>query len=203
MYEFDKCILAGDNGLGLAEGAVREFEGSIMKLVLNEEQDFPMLSEITVYIFNRIKGECVYRGRVVEIQGRVVMIDKAVFVKATQKRNNTRVSKTLRYKITHKFSAEGQEKLEKPIEIVILNISAQGLYISCIEEFTEGYRFPLKFMDAGRPIELEVVVMRCEYSRRGNKYGCQFLNINQKDSDNIYRFVLHEQIEQRRNNLLY
>lgn len=203
MHEFDKCILASDSGAGLAEGSVHEFEESVMKLLLNEEQFFPLLSEITVYVFNRIKGECVYRGRISEMDGRAVTIDRVVFIRATQKRNNTRVSKTLHYRITHRYTDEGTEKLEKPIDLIILNVSAQGMYVSCVEEFVEGYRFPLKFLDAGRPIDLEVVIIRCEYSRRGNKYGCQFLNISDRDSDNIYRFVLHEQIEQRRNNLLF
>lgn len=203
MHEFDKCILTAESGAGLAEGTVREYVEPVMRINLSEEQQFSLHSEVIVFVFNRVKGECVYKGRVAEVDGNAVAIDRVVFVRSTQKRNNTRVGKTIHYKITQKFSGEGKERLEKPIEIIILNVSATGMYISCDENFVEGHRFPLRFLEAGRPIDLDVQIIRCEYNRRGNKYGCQFLNIDPKDADNIYRFVLHEQIEQRRNNLFF
>jgi hypothetical protein len=203
MHEFDKCILTSISGAGLAEGTVREFNEPVMRIGLSEEQQFMLHSEVIIFVFNRIKGECVYKGRIAEIDGDTVAVDRVVFVRSTQKRNNTRVGKTIHYKVTHKFTGDEKEKLEKPIELLILNVSATGIYVSSDEKFVEGHRFPLRFLEAGKPIDLEVEVIRCEYSRRGNKYGCQFLNINPKDADNIYRFVLHEQIEQRRNNLFF
>jgi hypothetical protein len=206
MHEFDKCIVASQSGTKLAEGFVHSFESTVMKVCLDGESGFYLLQEVTIYVFNRVKGECVYKGVVADADGKNVAFSKVDFVRSTQKRDNTRVGKTLHYSITDRFSDKKSgklEKLEKPIAITILNISANGMYISCDEVFTVGHRFPLVFKDAGKPICLDVEVIRCERKRRGNNYGCRFLNISEKEADNIFRFVLHEQIEQRRNNLLF
>ena len=202
MYEFDKCIVASESGTKLAEGFVQEYEGTIMKVRLEGEFSLLVSQDITIFVFNRVKGECVYKGVVATLGVQNVVFDKVKFVRSTQKRDNTRVGKTLSYRITHCFIDQKVEKLEKPIDITILNLSAQGMYISCDSIFVVGHRFPLTFREAGAPIELDVEVVRCEKNRRSNKYGCRFLDISERESDNIYRFVLHEQIEQRRRNLL-
>lgn len=205
MHEFDKCIVASESGAKLGEGFVHDFESTLMKVCLDGEIFLQLSVMVTIFVFNRVKGECVYKGVVASLDGKNVVFDRVSFVRSTQKRDNTRVDKTLRYHITQKFADENfekLEKLEKPIDIIILNISAQGMYISCDEDFAVGHRFPFVFKDAGAPIKLDVKVVRCEKKRRGNNYGCHFLNINNKNSENIFRFVLHEQIEQRRNNLM-
>lgn len=205
MHEFDNCIIASKNGTKLAEGFVHDYEGVLMKVCLEGEFNLLVSQDVTIFAFNRIKGECVYKGRVADVDDKNITIDQVEFVRATQKRNHTRVEQSLHYRITHRYVGDigVTEKLEKPIDLLILNISAHGMFISCDEKFSVGHKFPFVFRDAGAPIHLEVAVVRCEYSRRGNKYGCSFLNISEKDSDNIYRFVLHEQIEQRRRNLLF
>lgn len=205
MHEFDNCIVASKSGTKLGEGFVHDYEGILMKVCLDGEFNLLISQDVTIYAFNRVKGECVYKGRVADIDGKNVAIDKIEFVRSTQKRNHTRVDQTLHYHITHRYvgDSRGTEKLEKPVDLLILNISAHGMYISCNETFKKGYKFPFVFRDAGNPIKLDVEVVRCEYSRRGNKYGCSFLNVGEKDEDNIYRFVLHEQIEQRRRSLLF
>lgn len=188
-----------------AEGFVHDFNDSMIKICLNDEPDFQPLQEVTAFIFNRVKGECVYKGLVADEEGKNIILKNINFVSSTQKRNNTRVNKTFRYRITHKY-VDGEcsriEKLDKPIDIAILNISAKGMLIICGENLAIGHRFPFTFIDAGAPINLEVEVIRSEKSRRGNRYGCAFVNISQKDEDNIFRLVLHEQIEQRRRNLV-
>lgn len=202
LHEFDKCVVSTVGGAKLAEGSVTEFGETYIRACLDDGFNFAPAQDVTVFIFNRVKGECVYRGKAAKVEGQNVLFDHVTFVRATQKRDNTRVSKTLRYRITHRFTEEGLEKLDSPIEILILNLSAQGMYISCAEDFSVGQRFPLVFKDAGRPIDLDVEVIRCEKTARSKRYGCRFRNISEKDADNIYRFVLHEQIEQRRKNLL-
>lgn len=206
MYKFDKCILASNSEKKQSEGYIQEFDENIIKICLKEETQFRLFSEVTLFIFNRVKGECVYKGVIYEAIGKNVFLNNVKFIRSTQKRNNTRVDIIFRYRITHKFVDDEHiktEKLEKPIDIAIINISANGMLIACNENFEIGHRFPFTFKDAGAPMHLDVEVVRKEKSRKANRYGCTFVNISQKDQDNIYRLVLHEQIEQRRRSILY
>ena len=206
MHEFDKCIVASKNGAKLGEGFVNEFEGKVIKACLDEDFALLLTQDVNIFIFNRVKGECVYKAVVSTIDGKNVVFINATFLHSTQKRNNTRVGTALRYRITHRFIGEdfkNVEKLKTPIDINILNLSANGMYIGCSSLFVTGQKFPLVFRDAGKPINLVVEVVRCQNSHKGSTYGCRFLNISEKDADNIFRFVLHEQIEQRRRNLLF
>jgi hypothetical protein len=202
LHEFDKCIISSVKGSNLGTGFVNEYDRTILKTCLDGSFTLHLQQEVLIFVFNEVKGECVYKGLVADINDKNVIFDKVSFVRSMQKRDNTRVDKTMRYRITLRFVGDHREKLETPFDITILNLSAQGMYISCDEPFAVGHRFPLVFKDAGKPIDLDVEIIRCEKYRRGNKYGCRFLNISEKDSDNIYRFVLHEQIEQRRRNII-
>jgi hypothetical protein len=190
------------SGLELADGFVVEFESPTMRIKTNNPHNAYIMQELTLFVYNQVKGECVYTASVDSIEEKKLNLKNVKFVRSVQKRDNTRVSKIMKYRITHRFEGEGTAKLERPIDITILNISAQGMYISCLDKFIVGHRFPLVFRDAGRPINLNVEIVRCEDYNRSYNYGCRFVGISQKDMDNIFRFVLHEQIEQRRSNLL-
>lgn len=205
VHQFDKCILSTPRGTTLGNGFVHQFDDTVAKICLESECNLLKTQDIEIYVFNRVKGECVYSAKVAEIDGNNICLDKVKFIRSTQKRDNTRVDKTLRYRITDRYvngDINTLEKLPAPIDITILNISATGMFISCSANFAAGYRFPLVFKDAGAPIHLEVEVVRAEKRLRGSNYGCRFINIDPKDADNIFRFVLHEQIVQRRNHLV-
>lgn len=198
MYEFDNCVAASKSGAELASGNVISYENGKFKIKLREVINILPSENINLFVYNRLKGECVYSAKVESLDGEILLLGGAEFVRSTQKRENTRVYKLLNYNITHKFTSDGIKRLDSPIPITIVNISANGMYIQCNEKLVKGGRFPFVFREAGKPISLDVEVIRCEMSRRGNRYGCRFVNISDKDADNIYRFVLHEQIEQRR-----
>lgn len=203
MHEFDKCIVISKNGVNLAEGFVHEFEGESLKVCANGSFSVFASQDVSIYIFNRIKGECLFSGKIKDFDDKNIYFTNVKFIRSEQKRDNTRVNKSLHYRITNKFEDKKTVKIDRPIDIIILNISAQGMYISCNEKFSVGYRFPLVFKEAGRPIDLDVEILRCEENRGSYRYGCRFNGISEKNMDNIYRFVLHEQIEQRRRNILF
>lgn len=205
VHEFDNCLLTTPGGTTLGSGFVHQLDGTVAKICLKSECNLLIKQNIQIYIFNRVKGECVYSARVISIDGNNIGFDRVKFICSTQKRDDTRVDKTLRYRITDRYvngDINTLEKLPTPIDITILNISATGMFISCSANFAVGHRFPLVFKDAGSPINLEVEVVRAEKRLRGSNYGCRFIDINPKDADNIFRFVLHEQILQRRNHLV-
>lgn len=202
MYEFDKCIVAEPNGGQLAEGTVSQYEGTTMHIHAGEGFSMRPGLAVNLFVYDRVQGECLLTGTVTKVMGDKVVVAGATLVRSTQKRNNTRVEKILHYRITQRFEGGSVVPLEPPIDFTILNISAQGMYIGTDAVFAEGHRFPFVFRDAGRPIDIKAEVVRCERRIRGNRYGCRFVDINERDMDNIYRFVLHEQIEQRRRNLI-
>lgn len=207
MYEFDKCLVMSRSGTKLAEGYIQEFDQDKDKMRIAVNGDFSLFAkqEVTVFVYNQVKGECVFAAKVLNLEVKHIVFNNIKLVRSVQKRDNTRVSKVLHYKVTHKFEDDGKEKfkIDHPLEITILNVSAQGLYLSCLEKFHMGYRFPLVFRELGKPIELIIEVVRCEDYNGSYNYGCKFVEISQKDMDNIFRFVLHEQIEQRRHNIKY
>lgn len=206
MHEFDKCIITNKNGSELCNGTVKEFVKSVMQIALPQDIFLAPGVDVVVYIFNRVKGECVYRGKVSNMGDKTLNIANVEFVRSTQKRNNTRVDKTLHYIITHKYkssSSNEKEALKEPIEITILNISATGMFFASTANFALGQRIPFVFKEAGSPIYLELKIMRVDKRVRGNNYGCMFVDIKKKDADNIFRYVLHEQILQRRRKLIF
>lgn len=203
LHEFDKCIVVSKSGSRLTEGFIVEFEDDAFKMCSNEEAVFAIPQEVTVFIYNEVKGECIYRGTVQGISDKNITITGTEFVRASQKRDNTRVNKILKYRITHKFNSKKEIiELKTPVDITVRNISAQGMYFTCLEKFPLGHRFPFVFREAGKPMSLVAEVVRHDSSNRMENYGCRFVDISEKNMDNIFRFVLHEQIEQRRRSFL-
>lgn len=206
MHEFDKCIITNKSGSEIGSGSVKEFAKSVILISIQDEILVAPGIDVIIYIFNRVKGECVYKGKVANFDGDLLNVNNVQFIRSTQKRNNTRVDKTIHYVITHKYkssSSDEKELLKEPIEITILNISATGMFFATSADFALGQRIPFTFRDAGSPINLELKIMRVEKRVRGNNYGCMFVDIAKKDADNIFRYVLHEQILQRRRKLIF
>lgn len=198
VHEFDKCLIFGQSGNKSAEGLVNGFSDGQLRINIRGENAVSINQSVDVFIYNAVKGECQYTGVIDHYEGDNVIIKNVEFSRSSQKRNDTRVDKMLRYEITQKFEADEKAELDTPVSITILNISANGMYMACDRKFEIGYRFPLVFRDAGRPIDLKVEIVRQEELPRGFKYGCTFIDISEKDAENIFRMVLHEQIEQRR-----
>ncbi|HEX3026630.1 MAG TPA: PilZ domain-containing protein [Clostridia bacterium] len=203
MHEFDKCIITNKNGAKISEGIVSEYNSADMRINTTESHNLRVYDEVLIYVYNQLKGECKYEGTVSQATGSRITLFNVSLVRSVQKRDNTRVSKQLKYMVTHSFRGDRAIKLEKPIEITVLNISAQGLYLNSTHDFAIGSRFPLVLQETIKPIKVTVEILRKEKYTRSFNYGCQFADISQKDMDEIFRFVLKEQIDQRRRNLLF
>lgn len=202
VHEFDKCVVQSKSGGNAATGFVVEYESAYLKMQANNNFLLRPSQEVYLLIYNQVKGECRYEATVRDIRDNVIFFENVKLVGSMQKRNNTRVSKELHYKITERIQDDKTIALEKPVEITILNISAQGMYINSDENFYIGFRFPLTFRELKRPIRLVAEIIRREVYTRSFNYGCFFVGISNKDMDEIFRYVLKEQIEQRRKNLL-
>jgi c-di-GMP-binding flagellar brake protein YcgR len=200
VHEFDKCIVFSKDGAKIAEGFVHEYESSVMKIYTQGERNDSItpFMEVFVYVYNSVKGECKYLCVVDKTNFNNIELSGVSLVSSVQKRDNTRVNKQLKYKITNSVLNGEKHRLEKPIDITVLNISAQGLYFNCEEKFEVGFSFPLIFKETFRPINLVIEIVRREEFPRSFNYGCKFVKVSEKDMDDIFRFVLKEQIAQRR-----
>lgn len=205
VHEFDKCLIFLSTGSKLAEGFVHEYEEGTMKVYtqgLSSSALVPGL-DVLIYVYNSVKGECKFRGVVRKASFSNVEIENVSMVSAVQKRENTRVNKQLKYRIANYLQNGEKQKFSKPLDINVLNISAQGLYFNCEQRFEVGFRFPLVFKEAKRPVYLTVEIIRREDFAQSYNYGCIFVDISEKDMDEIFRFVLKEQIAQRRKNMYF
>lgn len=201
MFEFDKCIIEKKNGEYVTWGHVVEFESGFMRIRVKSEYNHDNLNEVYLFVFNSTQGECKYQADVYEIDDKNITFCNLKSLSSVQKRSNTRVNKRTHYQVTHIFKEKEIVALEKPLDITILNISAIGIYFNCEENLLEGFKFQFVLCETKKPIYLEVEVIRREDFARSFNYGCIFRNISDKDMDEIFRFVLKEQIEQRRKDL--
>lgn len=204
MHEFDKCLISSKDSRQVVEGFVHEYESGVMKIYTQgKPADFLIPSmKVNINVYNSVMGECKYTGDVKDITFNNIKIVNVGLISSIQKRDNTRVNKQLKYRITHSFNDKEKVKLDKPVDITVLNISAQGICFNCDERFEAGFRFPLVFREATRNINLIIEVVRREEYTRSFNYGCKFVDISEKDMDDIFRFVLKEQIAQRRKRTL-
>ena len=205
MHEFDKCIIFTKDNLRFVEGFVHEYDKGVMKIYTQGESNSFIVPEMEVYInvYNCVKGECKYVGTVNRASFNNIEIGNISLISSLQKRDNTRVSKQLKYRFSHYFEGGEKRRFDKPVDITILNISAQGIFLYCDRKFETGFRFTLLFRETPKPISLLVEVVRREEFPGSFNYGCKFVDISEKDMDEIFRFVLKEQIAQRRKNLMF
>lgn len=202
MHEFDKCEIENLANKIVATGYVLDFNAGIMKVHTREQAFLNRGQMVMIYILNSQTGECTYRAQVLQANENSIEFNNLAFLGSIQKRNNTRVSKQMRFTIHNKIVNGRAVQLEKPITINMLNISAQGMCFNCDEKLDSGFTFPLEFHETKRPVHLIVKIIRKEEYTRSNNYGCIF-EINEKDMDELYKFVLKEQIEQRRKKIIY
>lgn len=204
VHEFDKCIIFRPSGAKVAEGFVHEFENGSMKIYTQGGMGTVVpMENLQIFVYNNVRGECKYTGVVQRVTFNCLQVDGVRLISSAQKRENTRVSKQIKYRILQAYRGNERKKLEHPLDIVILNISANGLYFNCGERLEIGFTFALTLRETARPVNLKVEVLRREAYPRSFNYGCRFVGVSDKDMDEIFRFVLHEQIIQRRRSLFY
>ena len=130
MHEFDKCDIYNIRWEKAAEGYVLEYGSGVMEVRTRELAYLNRGQDVLLYVLNSQTGESRYRAQVVQVNENSVLFDNVTFLKANQKRSNTRVAKQLKFNICYKIENGREVKLEKPVPITMLNISALGMYFN-------------------------------------------------------------------------
>lgn len=200
MHEFDKCVIVDSEGKPITEGFVRAFASGKMDIgtVKDVKGWLQGGQHVRVYIYNASLGECIYEGNVQSALILHVTLSPVTMVTNRQKRNNTRVNVELPYLIRYYVDKDGKHPFESPLHVTILNISAEGVYLSCKSRFDIGFRFAFIFREASHDIPVIAETIRRDITVGGFRYGCHFIDILQNDSDEIHRWVFQKQIELRR-----
>ena len=157
---------------------------------------------ILVFIYSSVMGECKYAGEVRRVTDFCIEASQMELIASNQKRESTRVNKRLEYRLTKYYDGDKERDFSPPLDITILNISATGMYFHCMRKFAVGFSFPLVLRETQRPVAVRVEILRREEYGRSYNYGCRFVDIPERDVDEIFRFVFREQIAQRRRSKL-
>lgn len=203
MHELDRCLIFRQSGGRAAEGYIHSFEDGVLKMYpQGPAEPLQEGDPILVFVYSSVMGECKYGGEVRRVTDYCIEAVGMKLIGAAQKRQSTRVNKRLEYRLA-KYYADGIERpFDPPLEITILNLSANGMYFHCDRRFETGFTFPLVLRETERPISLRVEIVRRETYDRTYNYGCRFVDIAERDMDEIFRFVFREQIAQRRRSKL-
>lgn len=199
MHELDKCLVFRKTGGRVAEGYVHGFDDGVLQMYpQGESAPLREGEEILVFIYDSVWGECKYAGRVRRVADFSIEAESMELLSSCQKRQSTRVNKRLDYRLTEYFADGELRPLTAPLDIVVLNISATGLYFHCLKKLEPGFSFPLVLRETAHPVRLRVEILRREDYGRSYRYGALFADISEQDADEIFRFVFREQIAQRR-----
>ena len=90
------------------------------------------------------------------------------------------------------------EAHEGDLAFTMLDISAHGMRILSQATLQPGQRIRFLYEELPSPMLLEAVVVRAQPSRTGTHYGCRFLGLTSRQTDDLFRHVLHTQGVQRR-----
>lgn len=200
MHEFDRCLAVDTDKKPVAEGFVRSFSSGTMEIKTTKDTLNGLLKgqPLQIHVYNASMGECIYSGEIHSAFMRRLQLTSVQLVINRQKRNNTRVNTELNYVFDSYADEKGTHLMETPVHTTILNVSANGVYLTCKERFDLGFRFSFTFRETARDIPVIAEIVRRELSPNGFRYGCQFVNISERDCNEIHQWVFQQQIELRR-----
>lgn len=119
-----------------------------------------------------------------------------------QRRQDVKVSINL--ETSASFLDENQQ-LES-CDILILDISAGGMFCLSKQKWPEKQVFAAKIFDKTLPVDIEVIRVQTAHSYSPDYapddprfgYGCQFINLSQASESALRKFVYQQQLQRRR-----
>lgn len=154
--------------------------------------------EVVLRTFEPIRGRREYVTTVESANPEMLIVSDIELISAFQQRAIVRVGTEI--PITLLYEMEGDElvEAETPIEATILDLSATGIRLYCAVPLDDGYQFGFHLSTDFDDLTLVAQALRREEVPRGYRYGCRLVGTTQREADALHRFVLSEQIAQRR-----
>lgn len=88
-----------------------------------------------------------------------------------------------------------------PVRFVVLDISAHGMRMHSQQTIPLGVVVRFRFDGTREPFVIDALVVRSQESRTGTHYGCRFTGMTPRETDELFRYVMKTQGEQRRERL--
>ena len=154
--------------------------------------------EVVVRIAEAARGQREYVGTVERANAEMLIVSDLELISTLQQRMVVRVGMAIPVRIEREMAGGELVDLETCIDGTILDLSGTGIRLHCGAVLREHYRFGFDLSTGFDVFKLVAEVLRCEVVPRGYRYGCRFVNTTQHEADALHRFVLSEQIAQRR-----
>ncbi|MBW0254685.1 PilZ domain-containing protein [Cellulomonas sp. PS-H5] len=217
MHELALCSIEHD-GHAVLSGYVRTFEDGV--LWAGFEGIVRGVAEGDVYLLRVLddaRGECVYQGEVARITADTVGFVGVELLSTLQKRAVARVAvhvevqgfarlATVPDEHEHEHgaapAAEAEavdgEADEVPFVFTVLDVSAHGMRMMSQTELPLGSEVRFVFPELSAAFWLQAVVVRAQPSRSGTHYGCRFVETSDRETDELFSYVLRTQGALRR-----
>ncbi|GIG37441.1 PilZ domain-containing protein [Cellulomonas pakistanensis] len=215
MHELALCSVEHD-GVAVLSGYVRTFEDGV--LWAGFEGIVRGVSEgdvLLLRVLDDARGECVYQGEVGRITADTVGFVGVELLSTLQKRAVARVAVHVEVQGFARLAAvpgedggAGADALEPagpaddaeevPFVFTVLDVSAHGMRMMSQSELPVGSSVRFVFPELSAAFWLQAVVVRAQPSRSGTHYGCRFVETSDRETDELFSYVLRTQGALRR-----
>lgn len=202
MFENDKVILLQECSRVFLKGYVMGFDDEVMIVRMVTSNRFPLNTYVNIFIYNRVKGEVIYKGKIDKINRNIIKLTDITAVKVNQRRSEARVDVSLELIVSKIWTGFDQcIELEKKIPMKTVNLSSSGVLLYSELDMPENVLFHLELPINDTVINCCAEVVRKEKKEDGYYYGCKLVMLEEAEQSKIREFVFKKQIENRRKNM--
>lgn len=194
-FELDPCRIRGQGGELLAQGFVREHEDDVAAVDVEHEAG-GWLDEgeaVLLEVLSPHRGTVTHDAVVGAVVGRRVVLEGLSVREAVQLRSAVRVPTSI--PVVVRPVVAGDEE-PAPTDAVVVDVSAHGMRLRCAAPAEPGARLALRFVATRSPLDLVLEVVRCSELAGDAVLGCRLVDVSERDTDELFRFVLEEQRRQ-------
>ncbi len=194
-FEADPCAVHGATGELLARGFVREHDGS--RLVMSARTFTGVWLDpgerAVLEVMSPDRGTLTFDAIVETSElGRVVLRSLALR-EAVQQRASLRVPADMELMLAALVTEDAERVLDPPWRVYVDDLSADGMRFRTDAELEVGHRVRTTVTVGGRPLDLELEVVRRIEVRGSLAYGCRIVGTGERERDALFTFVLERQ----------
>ncbi|WP_159807852.1 PilZ domain-containing protein [Cellulomonas citrea] len=201
MHELARGVLVTATGAQV-DGHVEDSTSSTLVLRCRSAlTDLAPGAPVELQLLDEVRGEVRYGATVLAVEDDLVEVGHLVQLSVRQRRGaaRVRVHMTCRGSIGRAGREPGDD--ETSVIVSVLDISATGVRLLLPSDLPLGTLVHFEFGVLGGLLPLTARVLRGEESMSGWRYGCELVGLTARQSEQIFRFVLLTQGEQRRREL--
>jgi len=154
--------------------------------------------EVVLRTFEAVRGRREYVVTVESANPLMLIVADIELISAFQQRAIVRVNTDIPVTIVYEMDGEDLRDVTVPIAATIVDLSATGLRLYSATRLEDGFRFGFHFATDFDDLTIVAEVLRSQDAPRGFLCGCRLVGTTQREADALHRYVLSEQIAQRR-----